>query len=83
MFSDDDQDLSTIGSKIMSRKRLRIFEKITKKQLSLSLQLTASPEQPHEALSDLMKSFTSAASEISVEAASTPGPHAGFLSIKV
>lgn len=80
MFSDDDQDLSTIGSKIMSRKRLRIFEKITKKQLSLSLQLTASPEQPHEALSDLRESF---ASEISVEDASTPEPHAGFLCLKV
>ena len=85
-FSDNDQDLSTIGSKIMSRKRLRIFEKITKKKLSLSQQFSDAPSdqrQQEEAVADLKKSFTSDASEISVEDAMTAEPHAGFLCIKV
>lgn len=64
----------------MSRKRLRIFEKITKKKLSLSLHLS---EQPEEPVADLRQSFVSDASEISVEDAITPEPHAGFLCIKV
>lgn len=64
----------------MSRKRLRIFEKITKKKLSLSL---VSAEQPDGAVADLRKSFCSDTSEISVEDAITPEPQAGFLCIKV
>lgn len=66
----------------MSRKRLRIFEKITKKQLKMSQQFST-PEQPHETVADLKRSFVSETSEVSLEDAVTPEPQAGFLCIKV
>ena len=67
----------------MSRKRLRIFEKITKKKQGLSLQLIPSTGQADE-VSDLKQSFVSDASEISVEEAMTPDTQVGgFLCIKV
>ena len=59
---------------------MRIFEKITKKKLSLSLVFAG---QPDEGVADLRQSFCSDASEISVEDAITPEPQAGFLCIKV